>query len=103
MGEGGVSWSRTISEHRPESACTVHPLSVGPATRLRPRLEPGPRRSPVAGIKRAMSRSVYILDRPVIVAYLIVIVMLFITINLIVDILYSVIDPRIRTARSEGS
>ena len=47
--------------------------------------------------------SVYILDRPVIVAYLIVIVMLFITINLIVDVLYSVIDPRIRTARNDGS
>ena len=28
--------------------------------------------------------------------------MLFITINLIVDILYSVIDPRIRTAQSGG-
>ena len=54
------------------------------------------------GMGKLIIDSVYILDRPVIVAYLIVIVMLFITINLIVDILYSVIDPRIRTARSEG-
>ena len=54
------------------------------------------------GMGKLIIDSVYILDRPVIVAYLIVIVMLFITINLIVDILYSVIDPRIRTARSGG-
>ena len=55
------------------------------------------------GMGKLIIDSVYILDRPVIVAYLIVIVMLFITINLIVDILYSVIDPRIRTARSDRS
>ena len=54
------------------------------------------------GMGKLIIDSVYILDRPVIVAYLIVIVMLFITINLIVDILYSVIDPRIRTAGSDG-
>ena len=54
------------------------------------------------GMGKLIIDSVYILDRPVIVAYLIVIVMLFITINLIVDILYSVIDPRIRAARSGG-
>ena len=51
------------------------------------------------GMGKLIIDSVYILDRPVIVAYLIVIVMLFIAINLIVDILYSVIDPRIRTGR----
>ena len=55
------------------------------------------------GMGKLIIDSVYILDRPVIVAYLIVIVMLFITINLIVDVLYSVIDPRIRTARNDGS
>ena len=36
------------------------------------------------------------LDRPVIVSYLIVVVCLFVTINLIVDILYKVLDPRVR-------
>ena len=40
--------------------------------------------------------SIFQLDRPVIVAYLIVIVCLFITINLIVDILYAILDPRVR-------
>ena len=54
------------------------------------------------GMGKLIIDSVYILDRPVIVAYLIVIVMLFITINLIVDIAYSVIDPRIRTMRGDG-
>jgi peptide/nickel transport system permease protein len=37
-----------------------------------------------------------VLDRPVIVAYLMVIVLMFITINLIVDLTYSVLDPRVR-------
>ena len=36
------------------------------------------------------------LDRPVVVAYLIVIVVIFIILNLLVDLLYSLIDPRIR-------
>jgi peptide/nickel transport system permease protein len=32
----------------------------------------------------------------VIVAYLIIIVVMFVVINLVVDILYSVLDPRVR-------
>jgi peptide/nickel transport system permease protein len=36
------------------------------------------------------------LDRPVIVAYLLITVSMFIIINLVVDILYSVLDPRVR-------
>jgi peptide/nickel transport system permease protein len=40
--------------------------------------------------------SIYRLDRPVIVAYLMVIVVMFVLINLIVDIIYSLLDPRIR-------
>jgi peptide/nickel transport system permease protein len=46
--------------------------------------------------------SIYILDRPVIIAYLIVIALLFITINLIVDILYSLVDPRIRLGERQA-
>jgi ABC-type microcin C transport system permease subunit YejB len=34
--------------------------------------------------------------RPIVVAYLMLTVLLFVTINLIVDILYSVLDPRVR-------
>jgi len=36
------------------------------------------------------------LDRPVIVAYLMIIVFLFVVINLVVDIVYSILDPRVR-------
>lgn len=54
------------------------------------------------GIGRLIIESIFVLDRPVIVAYLIVIVMMFIIINLVVDILYSVLDPRVRLADSTG-
>ena len=40
--------------------------------------------------------SINVLDRPVIVAYLMMIVLMFIIINLAVDILYTVLDPRVR-------
>ncbi|WP_298015329.1 ABC transporter permease [uncultured Castellaniella sp.] len=48
------------------------------------------------GAGKLILDSINTLDRPVIVAYLIVIVCLFITLNLIVDILYRVLDPRVR-------
>jgi peptide/nickel transport system permease protein len=38
----------------------------------------------------------------VIVAYLLAIVTLFIVINLIVDVLYSVLDPRVRLADAKA-
>lgn len=41
-------------------------------------------------------KSINVLDRPVIVAYLIVIALLFVTINLLTDLAYLVLDPRIR-------
>lgn len=36
------------------------------------------------------------LDRPVVVAYLILIVFMFVMLNLLIDILYSLLDPRVR-------
>jgi peptide/nickel transport system permease protein len=42
--------------------------------------------------------SIFQLDRPVVVAYLLVVVFMFILINLVVDLLYSIIDPRVRLA-----
>lgn len=48
------------------------------------------------GMGKLIIDSINVLDRPVIVAYLMVIVVVFIVLNLIVDILYSIIDPRIR-------
>ena len=41
-------------------------------------------------------RDSYNLDRPIIVAYLMIIVLIFVTLNLIVDITYSLLDPRVR-------
>ena len=48
------------------------------------------------GTGKLLIDSINQLDRPVIVAYLMVIVTIFIVINFAVDILYSVLDPRVR-------
>ena len=48
------------------------------------------------GMGKLIIDSIRVLDRPVIVAYLMLIVTLFILINLVVDILYSLLDPRVR-------
>lgn len=48
------------------------------------------------GMGKLIIDSINNLDRPVIVAYLLIIVIMFIVINLVVDILYSILDPRVR-------
>jgi peptide/nickel transport system permease protein len=48
------------------------------------------------GMGKLIIDSINVLDRPVIVAYLMMIVLLFVTINLVVDFLYTVLDPRVR-------
>ncbi len=48
------------------------------------------------GMGKLIIDSINRLDRPVIVAYLLVTVTMFVVINLLVDVLYSVIDPRVR-------
>jgi peptide/nickel transport system permease protein len=48
------------------------------------------------GMGKLIIDSIQLLDRPIIVAYLMIIVFMFVTINLVVDILYSVLDPRVR-------
>ena len=48
------------------------------------------------GMGKLLIDSITVLDRPVIVAYLMIIVFLFILINLAVDILYTALDPRVR-------
>jgi peptide/nickel transport system permease protein len=50
------------------------------------------------GMGKLLIDSINVLDRPVIVAYLLVIVVLFVLINLIVDVLYSALDPRVRVS-----
>ncbi|MFK7861057.1 MAG: ABC transporter permease [Granulosicoccus sp.] len=53
------------------------------------------------GMGKLLIDSLLQLDRPVVVAYLMIIVLLFVVINLVVDILYSVLDPRVRL-RDQG-
>ena len=48
------------------------------------------------GMGKLLIDSILQLDRPVVVAYLIMIVFIFVLLNLIVDIVYSVLDPRVR-------
>jgi len=50
------------------------------------------------GMGKLLIDSINQLDRPVIVAYVLLIVFMFVLINLLVDVLYSVLDPRIRLA-----
>jgi len=54
------------------------------------------------GMGKLVIDSIFQLDRPVVVAYLMVVVFMFIVINLVVDILYSVLDPRVRLADVKG-
>jgi peptide/nickel transport system permease protein len=54
------------------------------------------------GMGKLIIDSIRVLDRPVIVAYLMLIVTFFILINLAVDILYSILDPRVRLSESKG-
>jgi peptide/nickel transport system permease protein len=48
------------------------------------------------GMGKLIIDSINVLDRPVIVAYLMMIVLLFVAINLVVDLLYTLLDPRVR-------
>jgi len=48
------------------------------------------------GMGKLIIDSINVLDRPVIVAYLMLIVLMFIVINLLVDLTYTALDPRVR-------
>src|SRR5688572_4252268 len=48
------------------------------------------------GMGKLLIDSINVLDRPVIVAYLLIIVVLFVIINLVVDLAYTALDPRVR-------
>ena len=48
------------------------------------------------GMGKLIIDSLHELDRPVVVAYLMIVVLMFVIINLLVDIVYSVLDPRVR-------
>jgi peptide/nickel transport system permease protein len=48
------------------------------------------------GMGKLLIDSIQRLDRPVIVAYLVITVLMFVVINLVVDLLYAALDPRVR-------
>ncbi len=48
------------------------------------------------GMGKLLIDSIQLLDRPVVVAYLMITVLMFIVINLVVDVIYSILDPRVR-------
>lgn len=52
------------------------------------------------GMGKLLIGSIQSLDRPVIVAYLMIVVLLFVAINLVVDVIYSLLDPRVRLGAS---
>jgi peptide/nickel transport system permease protein len=52
------------------------------------------------GVGKLIIDSIGVLDRPVMVAYLILTAALFVTINFTVDLVFALIDPRIRSKRT---
>ncbi|MFK0271155.1 ABC transporter permease [Pseudomonas asiatica] len=48
------------------------------------------------GMGKLIIDSINVLDRPVIVAYLVLMVIIFILLNLIIDVCYTLLDPRVR-------
>jgi peptide/nickel transport system permease protein len=54
------------------------------------------------GVGKLLIDSIRVLDRPVIVAFLSLIVVIFILLNLCVDVLYSLLDPRVRLSEAKG-
>jgi peptide/nickel transport system permease protein len=54
------------------------------------------------GMGKLLIDSINRLDRPIIVAYLMLTVVIFVTINLIVDLIYAAVDPRVRLSEVKG-
>lgn len=52
------------------------------------------------GVGKLIIDSIQLLDRPVMVAYLMLVAFLFILINFLVDLAYAVLDPRLRKGRA---
>ncbi len=54
------------------------------------------------GMGKLLIDSIGRLDRPVIVAYLMLVVVIFVVINLVVDLVYAALDPRVRLTEAEA-
>ncbi|MFK7880774.1 ABC transporter permease [Roseobacter sp.] len=53
------------------------------------------------GMGKLIIDSINLLDRPIVVAYLMLTVLMFVIINLLVDLTYSFIDPRVRLTETD--
>ena len=54
------------------------------------------------GLGKLVIDAIINLDRPIVVAYLLFVVTLFLILNLVVDIIYAALDPRVRLGGSEN-
>lgn len=54
------------------------------------------------GMGRLLITSIYQLDRPVVVAYVMLITFIFVTVNLLVDFAYAALDPRVKLVENMG-
>ncbi len=54
------------------------------------------------GMGKLLIDSINRLDRPIVVAYLMMTVVIFVIINLVVDLCYAAIDPRVRLSEAKG-
>jgi len=52
------------------------------------------------GMGKLLIDSVYMLDRPVVVSYVMLVTLFFVIINLVVDLLYALLDPRVQLTAS---
>ncbi|HLU77511.1 MAG TPA: ABC transporter permease [Burkholderiales bacterium] len=53
------------------------------------------------GAGKLLIDAINVLDRPVVVAYMLLTVLLFVLINFVVDVLYTALDPRVRLAGNQ--
>ncbi|WP_395028246.1 ABC transporter permease, partial [Comamonas odontotermitis] len=53
------------------------------------------------GMGKLLIDSIYKLDRPVVVAYVMLVTFIFVMINLVVDLLYAVLDPRVQLQEAQ--
>ena len=54
------------------------------------------------GMGKLLIDSVYQLDRPVVVAYVLLATLLFVVVNFLVDVLYAALDPRVKLAGEQA-
>ncbi|MGJ4952854.1 ABC transporter permease [Bradyrhizobium sp. HKCCYLS20291] len=55
------------------------------------------------GMGKLIIDSIKVLDRPIVVAYLVLVMLIFVGINLLTDMVYTVLDPRVRLGRKRGA